>query len=84
MLSHVRQKSRWTKVSRMGDDPPPLPFNGPNPGLIFWTSSPELQAALVLGSTTVGSELKSALLRLSQDDPVGFAWKSVLSCRAPL
>ena len=66
----------------------PPPFNGPNPGLIFWTSSPDLQAALVLGSTTdsgtVGSELKSALLRLSQDDPVGFAWKSVLSCRAVL
>ena len=60
------------------------PFNGPNPVLIFWTSSPEPQAALVLGSTTVGSELKSALLRLSQDDPVGFASKSVLSCRAPL
>ena len=60
------------------------PFNEPNPVLIFWTSSPEPQAALVLGSTTVGSELKSALLRLSQDDPVGFAWKSVLSCRAPL
>ena len=62
----------------------PPPFNRPNPVLIFWTSSPEPQAALVLGSTTVGSELKSALLRLSQDDPVGFAWKSVLSCRAPL
>ena len=65
-----------------GDLPP---FNGPNPGLIFWAYfGPELQAALVLGSTTVGSELKSALLRLSQDDPVGFASKSVLSCRAPL
>ena len=66
----------------------PPPFNGPNPGLILWTSCPELQAALVLGSTTdsgtVGSELKSALLRLSQDDPVGFASKSVLSCRAVL
>ena len=60
------------------------PFNGSNPVLIFWTSSPEPQAALVLGSTTVGSELKSALLRLSQDDPVGFASKSVLSCRASL
>ena len=30
---------------------PPPPLNGPNPGLIFWTSSPDLQAALVLGST---------------------------------
>ena len=72
------------KLAELGPLSPPPLSNRPNPGLIFWTYSPEPQAALVLGSTTVGSELKSALLRLSQDDPVGFASKSVLSCRAPL